>query len=157
MAAGLHVQLLSCCSDKNTRSFFSHPLVTASIVSGLGCWLCGYFCQVFFFFCVRTPHFWERGGTAAAGGSPGSLRAGAGGGSVLDGQCDSREYLAADAGSANTPVLSLALSFIQAFAATNHHRVEKLQQKGGKYGIKTLSDVVVVKGAASAKWSRITF
>lgn len=63
---------------------------------------------------------------------------------------DSGEYLAPRARSTNTRVLSLAVSFIQAFATTNHHRVENSQQNGGKYSNKTLSGVVVVKGAASA-------
>lgn len=76
------------------------------------------------FFRIGTPHFWERRGTAAAGSSPGSLRAG--GGSVLDGQCDSGDFLAPGAGGTNTCVLSLAVSFIQAFAASSHHRVENV-------------------------------
>lgn len=50
------------------------------------------------FFCIGTPRFWERRGTAAAGSSPGSLTTGTGDGSVLDGQCG----VAPRAGSTNT-------------------------------------------------------
>lgn len=78
------------------------------------------------FFCIGTSHFWERRGAAAAGSSPGSLTAGAGDGSVLNGQCDSGEYPVQGLGAQTLCVLSLAVNFIQAFATTNHHRVEHL-------------------------------
>lgn len=73
------------------------------------------------FFCVGTPHVWERRGTAAAGSSPGSLTAEL---EMALSLMDSGEFLAPGAGSTNTCVLSLAVSFIRAFATTNHHRVE---------------------------------
>lgn len=64
--------------------FFPTPLLQLCLSLGLAVDCVWMFLSVFF--AQETLIFWERRGTAAAGSSSGSLRAGAGGGSVLDGQ-----------------------------------------------------------------------